>query len=65
MMRRLLAELRSMGEIEKVSLMVNTEALAAIRLYEKLGFAIVGTAHREEKVAGRYYDLHYMELHFS
>ena len=42
--------------------MVNTEALAAIRLYEKLGFEIVGTAHREEKVDGRYYDLHYMEL---
>lgn len=65
LMRRLLSELRSMGQIEKVSLMVNTEALAAIRLYEKLGFDIVGTAHREEKVDGRYYDLHYMELHFS
>ena len=61
---RLLHELRSIGQIEKVTLMVNTEALAAIRLYEKLGFAIVGTAHREEKVDGRYYDLHYMELHF-
>ena len=65
LMRRLLAELRSMGQIEKVSLMVNTEALAAIRLYDKLGFEIVGTAHREEKVDGRYYDLHYMELHFK
>ena len=65
LMRRLLTELRSMGPIEKVSLMVNTEALAAIRLYEKLGFEIVGTAHREEKVDGRYYNLHYMELHFS
>ena len=64
LMRRLLDELRSTGQIEKVSLMVNTEALAAIRLYEKLGFEIVGTAHREEKVDGRYYDLHYMELHF-
>lgn len=62
---RLLDELQSMGQIEKVSLMVNTEALAAIRLYEKLGFAIVGTAHREEKVDGRYYDLHYMELHLE
>jgi len=65
LMRRLLSELRSMGQIEKVSLMVNTEALAAIRLYEKLGFDIVGTAHREEKVDGRYYDLHYMELHLE
>ena len=65
LMRRLLAELRSMGQIEKVSLMVNTEARAAIRLYEKLGFEIVGTAYREEKVGGRYYDLHYMELHLE
>ena len=65
LLRRLLAELRSLGSIEKVSLMVNTEAPAAIRLYEKLGFEIVGTAQREEKVDGRYYDLHYMELHFS
>jgi len=65
LMRRLFAELRLMGPIEKVSLMVNTEAPAAIRLYEKLGFEIVGTAQREEKVDGRYYDLHYMELHFK
>ena len=65
LMDRLLRELQSLGPVEKVSLMVNTEALAAIRLYEKLGFEIVGTAHREEKVDGRYYDLHYMELHFS
>ncbi len=65
LMRRLLAELRSMGQIEKVSLMVNTEALAAIRLYEKLGFEIVGTARRELRVDGRYYDLHTMELHFK
>ena len=65
LMRRLFAELRSMGPIEKASLMVNTEARAAIRLYEKLGFGIVGTAQREEKVDGRYYDLHYMELHFK
>ncbi len=65
LMRRLLAELRSMGQIEKASLMVYTEALAAIRLYEKLGFAIVGTAQREEKVDGRYYDLHYMEQFLS
>ncbi|MCY4061363.1 MAG: GNAT family N-acetyltransferase, partial [Chloroflexi bacterium] len=65
LMRRLIDELRSMGQIEKVSLMVNTEALAAIRLYEKLGFEIVGTAQREEKVDGRYYDLRYMELHLE
>ena len=65
LMQRLIDKLRALDQIEKVNLMVNTEALAAIRLYEKLGFEIVGTAHREEKVDGRYYDLHYMELHLE
>ena len=37
---------------------------AAVRLYEKIGFVIVGRARRELMVGGRYYDLHYMELHF-
>ena len=65
LMSRLLDELRATGQIEKASLMVNSEALSAIRLYEKLGFEIVGTARKEEKVDGRYYDLRYMELHFG
>ncbi len=64
LMRRLLDELRSLVQIEKVSLDVNAESLAAVRLYEKLGFEIVGTAKRELKVEGRYYDLNMMELHF-
>ena len=63
LMGRLLDELRSAGQIEKVSLTVNSELPAAIRLYEKLGFEIVGTANRELKVDGRYYDLHMMERH--
>ena len=63
LMRRLLDELRSLVQIEKVSLDVNAESLAAVRLYEKLGFEIVCTAKRELKVDGRYYDLHMMELH--
>ena len=46
------------------SLALNSESIAAGRLYEKLGFEIVGTARRELKVEGRFYDLHYMELHF-
>lgn len=65
LMSRLLAELRSLGWIEKARLDVNVESQAAARLYEKLGFAIVGTARRELKVRGRYYDLHTMELHFE
>ena len=64
LMQRLLAELRALGQIEKVSLAVTSDNTAAVRLYEKLGFEIVGTARRELKVGGRYYDLHMMELHF-
>ena len=64
LMRRLLDELRSLEGIEKLSLGVTSDNTAAVRLYEKLGFAIVGTARRELKVDARYYDLHSMELHF-
>jgi RimJ/RimL family protein N-acetyltransferase len=64
LMRRLLVELRALGQIEKVRLTVNTESLAAVCLYEKLAFEIVGTARRELIVCGRYCDLHLMELHF-
>jgi len=65
LMRRLLVELQSLGPIEKVSLTVNTESRAALRLYRKLGFAIVGTARHELKVDERYFDLYSMELHFK
>ncbi len=61
LMRRLLDDLSALPQIEKVSLTVNAEILPAIRLYESLGFAQAGRARRELKVAGRYYDLLYME----
>lgn len=64
LMDRLLHELRSMVQIEKVSLGVTSDNAAAVRLYEKLGFEIVGRARRELRVDGRYYDLYTMELHF-
>ena len=64
LMHRLLEELRLLGNVEKVSLAVTTDSLAALRLYRKLGFETVGTARRELKVDGRYYDLQMMELHF-
>lgn len=65
LMRRLLDELRAQGQIEKVGLTVNSEAGAALRLYQGLGFAIIGTSRRELKAGGRAYDLHIMELHFD
>ena len=64
LLQRLLDELRSIEHIEKASLTVNRDARAAVRLYERLGFEIVGTARRELKVGGRCHDLHHMELHF-
>lgn len=65
LMRALLDELADALGIEKVSLTVNCDCLAAIRLYEKLGFNVVGTARRELKISGRYYDMHLMERHFE
>ncbi len=64
LMRRLLDALRAMQQIEKVNLTVNATSEPAVALYSGLGFAIVGTARRELKVGGCYYDLHAMELHF-
>ncbi|MCY4018941.1 MAG: GNAT family N-acetyltransferase [Chloroflexi bacterium] len=62
LMRRLLEELRSLDQFEKVSLTLNTEAGAALGLYQGLGFKIIGTSRRELKVAGQYHDLHIMAL---
>ncbi len=64
LMRRLLSELAALPQIEKVNLSVHSENPAAIALYARLGFVIVGTAKRELQEAGRYYDMHYMERHF-
>ena len=64
LMGSLLEELRSLGQVEKVSLGVTSDNTAAVQLYENLGFEIVGTARRALKVDGRYYDLYTMELHF-
>ena len=65
LMQALLKELTSAIGIEKVSLTVNCESFAAIRLYEKLGFEVVGTARRGLKIDGRYLDMHFMERHFT
>lgn len=64
LMQRLLAELQSTGQIEKVSLGVTSDNAVAVRLYEKLGFEIVGRARRQLRIGGRYYDLYMMELYF-
>lgn len=61
LMTALLDELAAQPMIEKVRLMVTTSHEAAIRLYQRMGFEIVGRAARELKVNGRDYDLYYME----
>ena len=61
LMTALLDELAAQPMIEKVRLMVTTSHEAAIRLYQRMNFEIVGRAARELKVNGRDYDLYYME----
>jgi ribosomal protein S18 acetylase RimI-like enzyme len=61
LMEKALEELVKNKEIEKVDLNVNTSQLSAVRLYEKLGFVVAGTLHRELKVDGKYYDEYVME----
>lgn len=59
--KALIAEIAADRKIEKIDLNVSTGQLSAVRLYEKLGFEIAGTLHREMKVAGKYYDEYFME----
>ena len=61
LMRKLLAELCRLPQIEKVGLTVNSACQPAIQLYESFGFERVGRARRELCVDGQYYDLLYME----
>ena len=62
LMRRLLDELKALPQIKKVKLGVTASNEAAVTLYLRLGFEIVGRAKHALQVNGRYYDLHNMEL---
>ena len=61
LMSALLDELAAQPMIEKVRLMVTSSHEAAIRLYQRMNFEIVGRAARELKVNDCDYDLCYME----
>lgn len=58
---RLIRRKDSMKRIVKVKLMVNPEQKAAVRVYKKAGFQVVGRAKKELKVGSRFYDMLYME----
>jgi RimJ/RimL family protein N-acetyltransferase len=49
--------------IAKIKLAVNSEQQAAIKLYKKFGFEIVGKLEKELFVDGQYYDELMMERH--
>jgi ribosomal protein S18 acetylase RimI-like enzyme len=57
-----LALIRDNRGISKVKLTVNSEQKAAIGLYEKEGFAVVGRLRNEARVGDRFYDKLIMEL---
>ncbi len=61
LMEALLDEIAKNTGIEKINLNVNTSRLSAIKIYEKLGFKIIGTLHKEMKFKGKYIDEHVME----
>lgn len=61
LLENLFKEIDKIGGIEKINLNVNTTQQSAVRLYEKLGFQIVGTLYKELKVDGKYFDEHVME----
>ncbi|GEK34218.1 GNAT family N-acetyltransferase [Kurthia sibirica] len=48
--------------LEKLNLSVVTTNKAAVKLYEKLGFKIIGTEHRSMKKDGTYFDEYLMTL---
>lgn len=64
LMQAVLDELKNNSEIKKVNLNVNVNQLAAIKLYESLGFQIAGTLHKELKIADEYFDEYAMEKIF-
>jgi len=49
------------GNISKIKLAVNPEQIAAVKLYEKYGFEVVGRLKKEHKVDDKFYDELVME----
>jgi ribosomal protein S18 acetylase RimI-like enzyme len=64
LLKVVLDEIQRNPKIEKANLNVNKNQIAAVKLYESLGFQIAGTLHRELKVNGEYFDEYVMEKIF-
>ncbi len=56
-------ELSKNDQVVKIKLSVNTEQTAAVKLYEKHGFKVVGNQEKEFYFNDRFYDDLLMELH--
>lgn len=61
MLTAVLDEIRQIPYIEKVSLSVTEGQDAALALYKKFGFEMIGTARKDIKIGDTYYDLCLME----
>jgi ribosomal protein S18 acetylase RimI-like enzyme len=61
MLEHALSQIRKNRRIVKVKLAVNPEQRAAVKLYKKAGFVVVGRAKKELKVDRRFFDMLYME----
>lgn len=48
--------------LRKIKVQVVADNLAAVKLYEKLGFRLAGRLEKERFIEGRYHDLLWMEL---
>lgn len=62
LMNAALTYLRELGDVDQVQLAVVTSNPAAIRFYEKMGFATYGLEKRALKVGDRYFDEALMNL---
>lgn len=63
LMEALLDELEK-NNVVKANLNVNTAQANAVKLYESLGFQIIGTAHKEMYIDGKFHDEFLMEKIF-
>jgi RimJ/RimL family protein N-acetyltransferase len=56
-----LEEIQKSKDVVKIKLTVNPEQKAAVKLYQKSGFKIIGRLEKELLIDGRFYDELIME----